>query len=559
LGVSLWRTALVLAAMAVAVACPQAASAQVTERLPDLVSDAPDNTQLQTFAQPDGNHLLLRFNGYVHNAGSGAFEMRGSNRLNDEMTTVVQRVFRSDGSFFDDSSRDPRIIFEPEDGHDHWHLKNAARYSLWNEAKTAEVAPALKVGFCLIDSQRRETNGPSSAFYDTGDNNFCGQGQPTLASLFEGVSAGWRDLYDRTLAFQWVDVSDAQPGNYWLRAEIDPDDVVRESNEVNAATFRTSTSTIPGYLANPVAAGTVSATGPTTIPLSTTSFGTGLGTRTFRIIVPPRRGTLNVVLGPTFTSTSVVYTPRPGWVGPDSFTYTVQNSSSAFPHYPAAAAVTLNVGGVFPNVAISGAPATLLAGTSARLLAAVTAEDPYVTWSVDGIDSGTAETGTVDATGLYVAPATAPPSGSATIRATTASGAFDEVTIQVDNPPPAQPAPAVTAAADIGVEAGSTAAPARQLRALRGVRLKTVGRQLVVSTRPSRAGVVRIRVRDGANLLGSCRVRGTRSRTLVCRTVLPVGVSPAAVAVVMTLRVRGELVEVRRFGLSPQTTLLHHP
>ena len=60
------------------------------------------------------------------------------------------------------------MIFEPEDGHDHWHLKNAARYSLWNEAKTAEVAPAMKVGFCLIDSQRRETNGPSRAVYTTG-------------------------------------------------------------------------------------------------------------------------------------------------------------------------------------------------------------------------------------------------------------------------------------------------------------------------------------------------------------------------------------------------------
>ena len=79
------------------------------------------------------------------------------------MTLTAQRVYRSDGSFFDDTSRDPPIIWEPEDGHDHWHLKNAARYSLWNSDKTAEVAPALKVGFCLIDSTRIETHGPSHA------------------------------------------------------------------------------------------------------------------------------------------------------------------------------------------------------------------------------------------------------------------------------------------------------------------------------------------------------------------------------------------------------------
>src|SRR5687768_10308263 len=131
------RMALAVAVGAAVFACAlgaQAASAQVTERLPDLVSDQPRNLQLQTVAQPDGNHLLLRFDGYVHNAGLGALEMRGSNRVDNEYTTVVQRVYRSDASFFDDSSRDPRIIFEPEDGHNHWHLKNAARYSLWNAA-----------------------------------------------------------------------------------------------------------------------------------------------------------------------------------------------------------------------------------------------------------------------------------------------------------------------------------------------------------------------------------------------------------------------------------------
>jgi hypothetical protein len=537
----------------------EVASAQVTERLPDLVADAPARPQLQTFAQPDGNHLLLRFDGFVHNNGQGAFEMRGSARVNNEMTNVVQRVYRSDGSFFDDSSRDPRIIFEPEDGHDHWHLKNAARYSLWNEAKTAEVAPALKVGFCLIDSQRITTQGPSSAVYSTGDNNFCGQGQPTLTSLYEGVSAGWRDLYDRTLAFQWVDASDTQPGLYWLRADIDPDDTVRESNEINPPAYFGTTSTtawtIPGYLASPVAAGTVSATGPTTIPLSTTSFGSGLGTRAFRIIVPPRHGTLNVVSGPTFTSASVVYAPRAGWVGPDSFTYTAQNSSSSFPRYPAPAAVTLNVGGVFPNVAISGAPVSLLAGTSARLFASVTAEDPYVRWKVDGVDSGSSETGFVDATGLYVAPATAPPGGQVTIRATTASGAFDEVTIQIQDPPPPQPAPSAAAAGapiEILLPTPSASSGAtKELRAFGGVRLANVGGALVVTTHSVRTGVARVRVRAGDRLLGKCLVRATRGRSLSCRVPLPTGVSADDVRVVMTFRVRGKLVQVRRFRPSP--------
>ena len=551
------RWALVVTVGAALLACAfaaQAASAQVTERLPDLVADQPGRLQLQTVAQPDGNHFLLRFDGYVHNQGQGAFEMRGSNPVNSEYTTVVQRVYRSDGSFLDDSSRDPHMIFEPEDGHNHWHLKNAARYSLWNEAKTAEVAPAMKVGFCLIDSQRRETNGPSSAAYSTGQNNFCGQNEPTRASLFEGVSAGWRDLYDRGLAFQWVDVSDVSPGNYWVRADIDPDDIVRESNEVNlGAYFGTSATvpwTIPGYAANPVAAGTISATGPTTIPLSTTSFGTGLGTRTFRIIVPPRHGTLNVDSGPTFANTSVVYTPRPGWVGPDSFSYTVQNSSSSFPRYPTAASVTLNVGGVSPNVGISGAPASMFTGTSARMLATVTADDPYVSWTVNGIPAGNSQVGTVDPFGLYVAPTTPPPGGQVTVRATTGSGAYGEVTILITAPPPPQPAPSVAAAADASVPIATPRGGARPAGVgFRRINLTALGGAVVVTTRAAHTGIARVRVRDEDRQLGRCLVRATKGRTLTCRAPLPPYVSAANVRVVMTFRVHGRLVDVRRFKL----------
>ena len=556
------RSILALAAVAAAIACalaPSTAGAQVTDRLPDLVSDPPANPQLQTVAQSDGNHLLLRFDGYVHNQGQGAIEMRGSFPVDGEYANVVQRIFRSDGSFYDDSSRDPRMIFEDEDGHDHWHLKDAARYSLWNEAKTGEVAPAMKTGFCLIDSQRRETHGPSSPVYSTGgSNNFCGQEEPNRSSLFEGVSAGWRDIYPRTLAFQWVDASDVSPGRYWLRAQIDPDDWARESNEVNPPADASSLFTIPGYAANPVDAGTISATGPSTISLSTTSFGTGLGSRVFRIIEPPRRGALNVPIGPTFTSTSVTYTPSAGWRGPDRFTYTVQNSSSSFPRFPTPAAVALNVGGMSPNVALSGAPPMMFTGTSARLFATVLGDDPYVYWTLNGVQGGSPETGTVDATGLYVAPATAPPGGLVTIRATSGTGASDEVTIAIVDPPPPEPAPSLTRATNLGLELPAAVPSTGGSRAFRETRLALVAGALVVVTRPSRTGVVRVRVRRGDDQLGRCLVRTAKARAVNCRMPLPTGVSSADLEVVLTLRVKGRLVEVRRFAVG-ESTGRHHP
>ena len=126
------------------------------------------------------------------------------------------------------------MVWEPEDGHDHWHIQHAARYSLWSADRAAMVAPAMKVGFCLIDSQHVDSHGPGSRVYTLAANDFCAQGDPQVPSLVEGISAGWRDVYVRSLAFQWVDVSDVQPGTYWLRAEVDPDNWARESSESNA-------------------------------------------------------------------------------------------------------------------------------------------------------------------------------------------------------------------------------------------------------------------------------------------------------------------------------------
>jgi len=69
---------------------------------------------------------------------------------------TFQRVFNSDGTFKEEPSA-AELIYVTADGHEHWHLQRAAKYSLWNLAKSAEVAPAMKVGFCLDDSEHVET------------------------------------------------------------------------------------------------------------------------------------------------------------------------------------------------------------------------------------------------------------------------------------------------------------------------------------------------------------------------------------------------------------------
>jgi hypothetical protein len=317
------------------------AQAASPDLLPDLVADAPVNPQpLQVALLGDGqNHLLLRFGGLLHNIGAGPLEIRGANPVNGAMSTTGQRIYRADSTYHDDNSRRPRIEYETTDGHDHWHLKNAARFSLWNEAGTAEVAPGSKVGFCLEDGERVDSFAPASPTYSETQIQRCREGQLSPSNVVEGISPGWQDVYGPNVPFQWVDITDVAPGNYRLGSQMDPDDFVLESNEANnGPTLAASTVTVPGYVASPARA---TATSACTIALDAQQYGAP-GPRMFQILSRPAHGRLSTPAGP-FPESEVVYKPNRRFAGADAFSYAVLDSSSSYPLHPVAAAVTVTV------------------------------------------------------------------------------------------------------------------------------------------------------------------------------------------------------------------------
>ena len=223
-------------------------AAPVTDALPDLVADPPGNSALQTYSHPgQPNHLLLRFEGYVHNRGAGALEVRGSGPAGGRMSATAQRIYRSNGTLCDDTTRNVQMVWEPR-GRPRPLAHPARRALLAVERGPDGDGGARDEGRLLPDRQpAARLHGPGvGGLHDRPRNNFCGQEEPTMPSLVEGISAGWRDVYVRTLAFQWVDVSDVQPGDYWLRSEVDPDNWARESNESNAAAYAHESFDDPG-------------------------------------------------------------------------------------------------------------------------------------------------------------------------------------------------------------------------------------------------------------------------------------------------------------------------
>jgi outer membrane biosynthesis protein TonB len=409
-----------------------------------------------------------------------------------------------------------------------------------------------------------------------------------------GISPGWRDVYGASVAFQWVDVSDVKPGTYWIASSSDPDNVIVESNESNnGVVFAGDPSIIPGYVAQPLNVSAIVAGQPRSVTLTAQAYGSG-GERRFRIVTSPSQGTLNKPVGQVFDGPDVVYSPSASFSGSDSFTYEALDANSEFPRTPTRATVTLTGSSGLPTVSISGAPASMVAGTSVQLRAAVTGAPQTVEWSVNNVVGGAAATGTITPGGLYTAPMTPPANGSVIVRAAS-TNARAEVTIGITAqpvpvpapapppapaptpspspspapaPPPTPPAPtsppaAVSTPATVVTPATDSAAPTaallpprpiakRKLAVLARPSLARRGSLLVIGTTSRKAGTVEVTAWKGSSRLGRCLARTPAARSLTCQIRVRSSLQVAGIRIAVRLLVKGKPVALRRATFTRQ-------
>jgi len=540
----------VVAALLVGAAWAPAAGAQVPQ-YPNLIPDPPGPRPPEVYSDGAGTRLLVRFSGYVHNVGPGAVELRGSSPFGPIggdrlMGSVVQRIYDDAGGHEDLPTGTAVLRYETNDGHRHWHLLEATRYSLWDYDREQEVGPASKIGFCLADIQAVDPWATEQRYrYNSDEIDACSQehtGQPDTTgpnadSVLMGISPGWRDEYAWTLALQWVDISDLEPGHYWLRSDMNPAGVVIEDPEapIDVPAWAPQATTLPGYIASPVAVGHVPANKPSEVALASTSVGKNGSDadRWLKVVEQPEHGTLrngaDPVGGAWFWSGSLTYVPDRNYFGPDSFRFVAGDRTRLeFPRNPAAAAVVMEVGTGAPTaLAISGAPASIRAGTSVQLDAVVTAGDsPDVAWKVDGVEGGGPVQGTITSAGLYTAPPIPPVTREVRISATAPDGTADAVTIAIERIPDPVPAPAIDAPPTVqqqppaAAPPGPTPAPQRRAAATRP-KAQRRGRQLLVRIVPPRPGRLRIRVLDGRTRVAQRRIRVAGGVATTSRLRLP--------------------------------------
>lgn len=205
--------------------------------LPDLVPDPPSKDRT---TRRNGRRLL-QFTTAVANVGDGPMIVEGKTvDTPDGRVTAAWQLIDRRGT-----GRCARFAgsFEFHPTHRHWHFERFVAYELRADDPNLGpfVAEGTKASFCLLDLAI-----------------VPGQPQFPVRQLtqltcdasegIQGISVGWKDVYDRTLDEQYIELDLAPPvpaGSYYLINAVDPDGLLWEKDTSNNVSFVRTTVALP--------------------------------------------------------------------------------------------------------------------------------------------------------------------------------------------------------------------------------------------------------------------------------------------------------------------------
>lgn len=224
-------TVLLFAALFLGGPLPARAVAPVT--LPDMVIMVPTDA-ISIGADPSSGDRDLRFTHITADVGTGPFEIDPSYNPSTGLATFTQKIYNSPspGVWSPDHS-------VPVAANGVWHPPSdyafpLTKFTLNNVNADGSigsvVATSPKTDYCItgdafvggVPNAPNQTSPPQSNCND-----------PT-APL--GWSVGWGDQYDQTDAGQPIDLTGVADGTYILRATVDPQHVLTESDTNNDVT-----------------------------------------------------------------------------------------------------------------------------------------------------------------------------------------------------------------------------------------------------------------------------------------------------------------------------------
>ena len=182
-----------------------------------------------------GGRDYLDFAATVWNAGPSPLSVEGFRREGTDVMDAYQYFY--DGR--KPVGRAPVGTFEydPRPGHEHWHFRQFARYTLLDASKQ-NVVVSEKEAFCLtptepIDLLRRGANWDPE---HVGFGSACGDA--TSVWTRETLDVGWGDTYIQTLPGQSFDITGLPNGTYYIQVRTNPARRLYERETTNDVVLR---------------------------------------------------------------------------------------------------------------------------------------------------------------------------------------------------------------------------------------------------------------------------------------------------------------------------------
>jgi lysyl oxidase len=167
----------------------------------------------------DHGRDYLAFGADVWNAGPGHLVVEGFRQEGEALMDAFQ-YFLTDGEVV---GRVGAGQFEYDDrsGHNHWHFRQFATYSLVDAAKS-EVVRSDKEAFCLAPTDAIDLLHPGALWRPEklGFGTACGY--ESSLWIRETLPAGWGDTYQQWLPGQSFDITDLPNGTYFIEVQANP-------------------------------------------------------------------------------------------------------------------------------------------------------------------------------------------------------------------------------------------------------------------------------------------------------------------------------------------------
>lgn len=181
------------------------------------------------------DRAFMSFGATAWNAGPGPLVVEGFRDPNLPIMNAFQ-YFYEDGQPVNKLPAG-QLAYDNRDGHDHWHFKDFAAYSLLNAAKE-KVLDSGKEAFCLAPTDPIDLTVAGAEWRPWLSELSTACGEQSSLWIREVLGTGWGDTYTQYRPGQSFEVTDLPNGTYYIRVKANPDDVLLEGSSANNEALR---------------------------------------------------------------------------------------------------------------------------------------------------------------------------------------------------------------------------------------------------------------------------------------------------------------------------------